>query len=355
MNTNIHTETILTNHNVKRNAKNKENTNVTQIYKLDFFSSNEINICNKIIEIPYFTNYYNPIIDYNYVNVGELNEHSIEEIQLVNSNRDNKYLNIEYKNIECISFDKFIVSLKTPTHFISKIFSCYTYLLNGLIVLNDYDICLFDLSPENIVYPLNNGDNPILQNFQKSIQQNKITINYIINILKSIDDYTHKPLEVHLLFYIYNNNNITLTEALMKQICKKYVDNTQVLKFFSEKYREKYYESCINVLTKYIKKPLREIVETIFESIETWDNYSLSIIYLHLIGNLTLVFSLKHKFITNFIMLLLKNISPNPLQRESLENTLSHFNHLFNGNMDWTIVKQLPTNKMKLLFAKLFA
>jgi hypothetical protein len=129
----------------------------------------------------------------------------------------------------------------------------------------------------------------------------------------------------------------------------------QVLKFFSEKYREKYYESCINVLTKYIKKPLKEIIEDIFESIETWDNYSLSIIYLHLIGNLTIVFSLKHKFITNFIMLLLKNITPNPLQRESLENTLEQFNHLFNENMDWTIVKQLPTNKMKLLFAKLFA
>ena len=127
-----------------------------------------------------------------------------------------------------------------------------------------------------------------------------------------------------------------------------------VLLFFSEKYRMQYFNSCIDVLTKYINTPIKDVIESVLENHITWDNYSLSIIYLHLIGNISIVFSLKHCFINKLLTILLKNISPNPYQRESLQNTFHIFQSLFNDNIEWSNIKQIPNSKMGILFKKIF-
>lgn len=360
MKNNIHTKEIITSYNFKHNIYDnnvdniKDNKYSTKIVKSDFFSLNEINICNIINEIPYFYSFYDTIVNYDYVTVGELNEYNIDDFQILDLNDNSKYFSIEYKDYKYNSFDQFLLTIKTPKQFISHIFSSYTYLLNSLIILNDNDICFFDLSPENIIFPFNNGINPILTDFQKSIYKNKLTTPYIINLLKIINNYTYKPLEIHLLFYIFNNNTKALTHTLVEQICKQYVKNMSVLLFFSEKYRMQYFNTCIDVLSKYINTPIKDIIDIVLKNHITWDNYSLSVIYLHLISNVSIVFSLKHNFITKLIIVLLKNISPNPYQRESLQNTLNIIQSLFNDNTDWTNMNQIPISKMELLFKKIF-
>lgn len=360
MKNNINTEGIIINYNFKNKINDNYIENINdekysvKIIKSDFFSLNEINICNIINKIPYFFSFYDTIVNYEYINVGEFNEYNIDDIQILNLNDDSKYFSIEYKKYKYNSFDQFLLTLKTPRQFISHIFFTYKYLLNSLITLNANNICFFDLSPENIIFPLNNGINPILTNFQKSICKNNLTDAYIINLLKIINNYTYKPLEVHLLFYIFNNNTKKITNILVDQICKQYVTNMSVLLFFSEKYRMQYFNSCIDVLTKYINTPIKDVIESVLENHITWDNYSLSIIYLHLIGNISIVFSLKHCFINKLLTILLKNISPNPYQRESLQNTFHIFQSLFNDNIEWSNIKQIPNSKMGILFKKIF-
>ena len=91
--------------------------------------------------------------------------------------------------------------------FIFSIIESFSYILQSLEKLNANNICFFNLSPQNIGFSLNN---PILHNFQTSLQISKLSQSYITNIIKKVDNYTHKPLEVHVLFYLIQNDIFTI-------------------------------------------------------------------------------------------------------------------------------------------------
>jgi hypothetical protein len=50
--------------------------------------------------------------------------------------------------------------------------------------------------------------------------------------------------------------------------------------------------------------------------------------------------------------LLTKNIHPNPLKRETLEETIKNYNNLFNENEkdDWSFVNDVSNEKLKNLY-----
>jgi hypothetical protein len=49
-------------------------------------------------------------------------------------------------------------------------------------------------------------------------------------------------------------------------------------------------------------------------------------------------------------MLLTKNIHPNPLKRENLENALNSYNEQFDKITDWSFVNSISQDKMILLY-----
>ena len=124
-----------------------------------------------------------------------------------------------------------------------------------------------------------------------------------------------------------------------------------ILILFSQRYIETYEKTCIETLKKYINKPKSVIIADILEYHKYWDNYSTSILYLHIIGNITRFFSLKGTFLNKFTMLLTKNIHPNPLKRETLEETFENYNKLFDETTaDWSFVNDISNKKLKNLY-----
>jgi len=124
----------------------------------------------------------------------------------------------------------------------------------------------------------------------------------------------------------------------------------QVLNFFSEKYKESYKNSCIEVLKKYINKSKNEIIEDILTYHDKWDVFSLSVLYLHIFCTISKVFSLKQTFINKMILVLSKNIHPNPIIRNSLENLLEFYDKFFDNEHDWSYINKLSSNMMPTLF-----
>ena len=53
------------------------------------------------------------------------------------------------------------------------------------------------------------------------------------------------------------------------------------------------------------------------------------------------MFSLKQTFLNELLLLLVKNISPNPAKRETLEETYKKYEKLFNSFTNWDFVKDL--------------
>jgi len=326
------------------NSKNK-----TKICLYNFFSINESNICDKIRNLPYYFNYYRILIDYDFIQIGQLGEKVLEKLENIHIT-DEKVLLFQYKNDDkCIKFNDFLFNLSTPKSFIFHVLESYSYLLHSLIKLNDNNVCFFNLSSENIVFDNDCGEKPILKNFNKSLQLSKLNETYITNIIKKTTDFCNKPLEVHVLFYLIENNLNTISYSFIEEITEVFVKNLSILTLFSQNYKDNYKTNCINSLKKYINKSKSSIINDILEYYDTWDSYSLSVIYLHIFGNISRIFSLKGSLISKLSIELSKNINPEPSKREKLSESLQKYEELIKQFTDWSYISSIKQEKLEVL------
>jgi hypothetical protein len=318
----------------------------TKMVSYCFNTINEANISDKVKKIRYYTNSYAVVEEYDFITISQLNEEITEKQNLTDKN---KYLIFKYKNEKIISFNDFLLNIDSPKLFILHTIESFSYLLHSLIQLNDNNICFFNLSPQNIGFNLDCGEKPIIQNFSNSLQISKLSESYITNIINKLDTYTHKPLEVHILFYLIKNDIITISYSFIEEITNVFMKNLGVLTLFSENYKESYKTGSIEYLKKYINKPKTDIIHDILEDHDKWDVYSLSLLYLHIFGNISRVFSLKQNFISKIIIELTKNISVDPSKRSSLEDLLENIENILNNEKNWSFVNKLAPSKMPLL------
>ena len=327
-------------------------SNKTRICLYDFFSINEIKVCKKILQIPYYIHYFDTMYDFDFIKVvGELKGINIDiDINKTDFNTKNgeKHILCQYNDEKKVTLNEYLINLKNPRLVISRIFESYSYLLSSLIKLNVVNICFFDLSAESIVFPV--YMKPLLKNFQNCLITDVLDEQYIGKIISKITNFAYKPLEVHVLFYLIINNEETLSYSLIDIICDNYVKHVDILSLFSQNYRETYKKTSIELLTKYINKPKSVIIKDILSYTKYWDNYSISVLYLHIIGNICKCFPLKDTIMNKFTTHLIKNIHPNPLKRETLEGSFEKYDKLFEEATDLSFMRDITQENMEKLF-----
>ena len=319
----------------------------TRLINYCFYSKNECNISNIIKKLPYYSNRFLVLEDYDFVDIGQLNEHFVDKCNLTG---DVRYLIFKYKNANMVTFNDFLFNIASPKLFILNVIESFSHILTSLIQLNDNNICFFNLSPSNIGFDLDCGEKPVISNFQTSLIVFKMDASYITNIIQKTKDYAHKPLEVHILFYLIKNDISTISYSFIQTVCEVFIKNASFLTFFSEEVVSSYKESCVKSLMKYINKPTNDIILDIIENSDKWDVYSLSVLYLHIFNSISHVFSLQKGFITKISATLFKNTHPDPSKRQSLKQLAEYYDGLFAVETNWGFVNKLSLNKMPELF-----
>jgi len=319
----------------------------TRLINYCFYSKNECNISNIIKKLPYYSNRFLVLEDYDFVDISQLNEHFVDKCNLTG---DVRYLIFKYKNANMVTFNDFLFNIASPKLFILNVIESFSHLLTSLIQLNDNNICFFNLSPSNIGFVLDCGEKPVIRNFQTSLIVSKLDASYITNIIQKTKDYAHKPLEVHILFYLIKNDISTISYSFIQTVCEVFIKNASFLTFFSEEVVSSYKESCVKSLMKYINKPTNDIILDIIENSDKWDVYSLSVLYLHIFNSISHVFSLQKGFITKISATLFKNTHPDPSKRQSLKQLAEYYDGLFAVETNWGFVNKLSLNKMPELF-----
>ena len=271
----------------------------------------------------------------------------MEKVEFLDESK--KYLLFTYSPFS-LTFGDFLIQFTEPKLFILNMITTFSYLLQSLIQLQDQNICFFQLSPENIVFTEELRENPLLHNFQLSLQISKLNVEYIKNIIKKTKDYGFKPLEVHILFYLIENSLETISYSFIEEIVEIFMKNLSILSFFSEGYRENYKNACILSLKKYVNMPKNEIILDILNYSDKWDIYSISVLYLHIFASISKVFSLKQTFISKITLELSKNIHPDPSKRDTLIELLDSHNKLFDSQMDWSFVNDIDAGKIRDLW-----
>ena len=280
-----------------------------------FFSQNELRISDIVKNIPFYFFDFSVVREHKFVKIGKMNNIVADKCESVTNER---FLLCTYDNCPIIAFNDFLYGLPTPTLVLKHIFETYSHLLASLTKLNNAGICFFNLSSETIKIRENFA--PILTGFDKSLSIESLDEQYISEFIRNTRDYTYKPIEVHILFYLICRDESIITYSLADTICSNYVKQLLVLRFFSREQISVFETKTMQFIEQFINRRRSDIIIELLYSVNTWDNYSLSVIYLHLLGTFQCVFSLNtSSAMNNMISLLFNNIW---IGRRSLISTM---------------------------------
>jgi hypothetical protein len=318
-----------------------------KIINYSFFIVNEANICHNISKIPYYSNYFSILEDYEKLNISQLDDNIIEKLKDID---ENQYYLFKYDDKNSVDFIDFLYTSTSIKKLIFDTINSFQHVLQSLSILNNNNVCYFDISPQKILFLENYREKPVLSNFRFSLQLNRLDYNYFSNVLCKIQNFTYLSPEIHVLFYFINENVKTISYSFIEEFSENFVENLNILRLFSKDYKMSYKQQCANSLKKYINLPKEDIINDILERNNKWDVYGISILFLQIFGCIFRVFSLKNTFISKIIMELSKNLHPDSDKRITLEETLTIFNKHLNFENDWKFVNNLDNNKLTQLF-----
>ena len=251
-----------------------------------FFSQNEIRISDIVRKIPFYFLSFSVVREHKFVKIGQMSNIVADKCDSVTNDR---FLQCTYDNHTTIAFHEFLYGLPTTKLIFKHILETYSILLVNLTKLNEHRICFFNVSAETI--RIRENYTPFLIGFDKSIALDELNEEYITQFIKNARDYTYKPIEVHILFYLICREEYTITYTLAETICSNYINQLPITRFFSRDQKSQLESSIQKFIIRFVNWRKSDIIIELLYSANTWDNYSLSVLYLHLLGTFQSVFT----------------------------------------------------------------
>ena len=228
-------------------------------------------------------------------------------------------------------FIEYIIKQRNNIELIHNLIHSYNHLLSGINSLIKNKVVHYDLKGDNILYD-DFRKIPILIDFGLSIP-----FSFSETILSTDENFLSKyfyiyapeyyiwPIEIHYLCYILNESE-ECSDEILQSIIDEYILHNPAFLNFSKSFIKKYKEMSFQQLKYYNRFQSNERIFKIIKHWKTWDNYSLSIIYLKFLRYLNISGYENNNFTIYFSQLLLRNISPNPEYRMNIEDTKYEFN-----------------------------
>jgi len=331
---------ILAKHSDKNAPKNQKQTiktpettpkkYMTTIKPADFFSIHEIEISQRILQIPNYSQHFNPILKNSHVNLAEIDEDLFERCEEI-SQSPNRNLIVKQLNIENnpTFFDVFYLNQREPKKKrLLNIINSYNHLLKTIKILNTNQLINLDFHPATLVF----RDNlPIIANISKFFHLPTINKERKSNLFSK---YQRKnvflPPEAHLICYLCETDAASVSLANIEDICADSAQRAESLSCLEKPFLEQYKESTRFSLQSFVNKSKDSIITDILKQSITWNNYGISILFLVLLRDSfgTPQNQNQNQFISNFSQLLKQNIDPEPSNRLSIEKNISLFNDI---------------------------
>mgnify|MGYP001449384507 FL=1 len=299
---------------------------VSKIQRYDSSAVNEIKIGKMIQQLNGFEDHFAPVLKHCEIDIASIEDKEIGKCGILKKKKAKDFVVMKLQYIEGEDFMDYLVSQKNSVQLVSNIILSFNHLLKSLTMMASKDIVHYDVKGTNILFNINK-EIPLLIDFGLSIvitSINKESLKKMFYVYAP--EYYIWSLEIHYMCYLVNKNDEP-SSAELKEIAKKYVEGNKALqRNFSPSFLKKYEKKCINQLEKYNAMTFDRRIEIILGYWKTFDNYSLSIMYLKFLHYININGFIDNQFIIFFSKLLLRNIDPNPDNRLNLIETIHTFN-----------------------------
>ena len=313
----------------------------TKLVVQDEVAANEVAVGNAVKNIVNYSVNFVPVTGTCVVNLGKVrrnNPHEMDKCDVIaDSAKKTKFLLMKMPYIDSLYFYDYISGMGgNKKKIISCIFDTYNYLIESIERLMEHGIVHYDLKLQNILMNLKT-DTPIIIDFGLSIVVGKTpTMNaefWKLHFYKYSPDYYVWPLEAHVINHVHNvSASGVLTRADVESICETYVNANEALRIFSKGFRARYLKACMEQCDRWVGVERDAACAGLIAGWHTWDNYSLSIAYLQIIGFISEAGFIDNQLIVKYVQLLLTNVHPDPDRRKPVGDTKRAFTDMFYMN-----------------------
>jgi len=326
---------------------------VSKIQKNNIFSKKEIDIGALIMNIPNYEKRFVPITKSCDIDIGKITDRGIKKelkkCEVISKINKFQYVSMSMPFIEGGDLIDILKSSERNSVKISKLLSAYFELLGTLEILQSENIVHFDLKGNNILFDLNE-QLPKVIDFGISIQLDKLTPENRKHTFYSFGpEYYIWPLEVHFICHL-----VLISDEITKEDCnniiKSGIENNSML---SDKERIEFKERANIQFRQFIGRPKEHVYNELIKHAKTWDNYALSIIYIHILDNLFPSKDNDNLFSVKLKELLMINISPNYLERYSPVKTRELFKEIIQSKTPIPLYKKAVENMNPLKASKM--
>lgn len=337
-----------------RCSKTKDEDNmdeyVSKLQMNNFNSKNEADIGIRIAEDVNYKYFFLPVISECPIKLASFSKHNEELISKceVIKDVDKEYtlMKIPYANNKPI-MDQIFDEVRSKKHTVMSILESYTHLLKAIEYLININIVHFDLKSDNVLYDSDMNHANIID-FGLSIPIDQITDENLKEYFYIYSaEYYVWPLEVHIINYLLHEfEEGEEADDIASRISEEYVASNKGLQIFSDKFTQLFEAQCrdyvMEVLDGFEVGKRDKVIKDLIVNYATWDNYSVSILYLRIIDLIFPNGFPENDFYIDLTRLLLINIHPDPRKRLSVVDTRQRFYELFylNENID-TYIKMI--------------
>jgi hypothetical protein len=304
------------------------NLNIAKKYHSILVEKNNctINQCLIINKLTKYNNYF-----YIPENIHDVNSYDVNSIEvydnlqdITSSNKTNYYL-FKYKKKQLIYLKYFLKKLHNPKKYLYFFINIYKSLLHSINILVENSIIHNHIELDNIL--IDELGNPLLNNFNYSL--NTIDNNLLEIIKYCSTEYTiNNSPELVIISYMLTNKLNNLSLFNITTIIDSIIEKNILLHNFGKDFIDNYKKNGLNYFEKYINKSYEYIIEDIKKYSHTWDNYSLSMVFLKICIDIHKYINNSNRFILLFMKLLVQNISIDPTNRLSIEDTTNKFQEI---------------------------
>ena len=303
---------------------------ISKLHKKNYHVVNEYNIGKMVSKIPLYEYYFAPTVSMCNIDIAKIDKRERDMCRVISREKSNsKFVIMKMPYVKNVSLVKYITNPNIDKkEIVTYIMDSYKSLLHSLKILNLNGIVHFDFKLPNLLIDIKTK-NPIIIDFGLSIPVNDIEPKTYSKYF-----YTHNAayyiwcIDIHIINYVIHVNS-TLTYDELVALIDTNINANQALHMFSESFIKRYRELTISTYKKYADMPAENIVKELVKNYNTWDNYSLSILFLSMISCISYEGFTDNKLIKDFSEILLLNIHPNAAKRLSFDDTKTKYKNIF--------------------------
>jgi hypothetical protein len=295
------------------------------IVETNFFSLNEIEISQRILQIKNYSQHFNPILSNSYVNIGEIDDECFKEITEKQESLMVKRLNME-KNQTFYQLFYEKPRKTNPRKYLLNLINSYKGLLETIKKLESSNLVNLDFHPSTLVYK---EESPVFTDFSRFFHFPTMNKERISNLFSNYNPKNvFLPPEAQLICFLIENQHESVSNANIEEMVRETESRLGSLSCFTESFIEQYKENTRFSLQSFINKPKILIIQDILLKSPTWNNYGLSMLFIVLLRDIFRPLPRENKFISQLSQLLTQNIHPIPDKRLSPMQNISLFNDI---------------------------